>query len=101
MEINSYNQSEALLLLLLRSKTPLRQGELCLLKGQTIISENYTMIESLFWAIKSCQICFTNHHWSHVNLIPYNNQILEIENVDDVDDLTIFCLITIMIVIGC
>jgi hypothetical protein len=43
----------------------------------------------------------TNHHWPHVNLIPYNNQILEIENVDDVDDLTIFCLITIMIVIGC
>jgi predicted hotdog family 3-hydroxylacyl-ACP dehydratase len=37
---------------------------------------------------------------AHIKFIPHNNQILEIENVDDVDDLTIFCLVTISIVIG-
>jgi hypothetical protein len=38
-----------------------------------------------------------------VNIIHYNNQILETENVydvDDVDDLTTVCLVTIIIVIG-
>jgi hypothetical protein len=38
-----------------------------------------------------------NHHWPHASLVHSNNQILEIENEDDVDDLTIFCLDTIMI----
>jgi hypothetical protein len=39
-------------------------------------------------------------HLHHDNLIPCNNQIIEIENVDDVDDLTTVCLVAIKIVIG-
>jgi len=38
--------------------------------------------------------------WPHVNLIRYTNQILEIENEDDVDDLTTACLVAIKIVMG-
>jgi hypothetical protein len=42
-------------------------------------------------------------HLDHDNLIPCNNQIIEIENVDDVDDvddLITVCLVAIKIVIG-
>jgi hypothetical protein len=78
LEINSFNQSPTpLLLLLLRIKTPIRQGEICILKDHTITAENYTMIESIFWAINSCQICFTPL-WARINLIrsqTFNEQL--------------------------
>ena len=50
----------------LRIKTPLRQGELYLVNSQAII-DRIIITVSIFWAINSCQICFTPH-WNWWNM---------------------------------
>jgi hypothetical protein len=94
LEIDSCLHLQVLLLLLLRFETPIRQGVLHLLKAQTIIDENLIgSISAPNYYVKFDSQTITRPMSTLFLII--NNQILEIENVDDVDDVTTICLVTI------
>jgi hypothetical protein len=78
-------------------------SQMCLLTFHQTCITSYLILHIKLEAETYNRVKFVSQPQPLVNLIHYNNQILETENVDDVDDvddLTTVCLVTIIIVIG-